>query len=60
MRASGHRAVRPRHRQAARKHASPVRKSASPVRKPERDVRKGSQPFIVLTGLSGSGKSQAI
>src|SRR5437667_9833836 len=60
MRASGHRAVRPRHRQAARKRASPVRKSASPVRKPERDVRKGSQPFIVLTGLSGSGKSQAI
>ena len=60
MRASGHRAVRPRQRKAARKRASPVRKSASPVRKPERDVRTGSQPFIVLTGLSGSGKSQAI
>ena len=58
MRASGHR--RPRHRKAARKRAAPVRKSAAPVRKPERDVRKGSQPFIVLTGLSGSGKSQAI
>src|SRR5437667_1371506 len=60
MRASGHRAVRPRQRKAARKRVSPVRKSASPVRKPERDVRTGSQPFIVLTGLSGSGKSQAI
>jgi UPF0042 nucleotide-binding protein len=29
-------------------------------RKPVRAARKGGAPFIVLTGLSGSGKSQAI
>jgi UPF0042 nucleotide-binding protein len=53
MTASGRRAVKPRYRKAARK-------PAPPARKPERDFRKGGQPFIVLTGLSGSGKSQAI
>ena len=53
MKASGHRAVKPRQRKAPRKHAPPARK-------PVRDFGKGGQPFIVLTGLSGSGKSQAI
>jgi UPF0042 nucleotide-binding protein len=34
---------------------------AGRIPKPEtRSPRKGGQPFIVLTGLSGSGKSQAI
>ena len=33
---------------------------AAKVSRPGHAVRKGGQPFIVLTGLSGSGKSQAI
>jgi UPF0042 nucleotide-binding protein len=45
-------------RSRARKAAA---KRPRAVRKAERhDSRKGGQPFIVLTGLSGSGKSQAI
>jgi RNase adapter protein RapZ len=54
MKTSGHQAVRSRHRKAVRKPR------AAQARNPERDVRKGGQPFIVLTGLSGSDKSQAI
>src|ERR671935_709097 len=50
MSAAGGRAARPRQRQPRRK---PV-KAARPGNRP------GSQPFIILTGLSGSGKSQAI
>jgi RNase adapter protein RapZ len=54
MRASERRAPASRARKAAAK-------SSPAVRKAERhDSRKGGQPFIVLTGLSGSGKSQAI
>jgi RNase adapter protein RapZ len=41
-------------RGAARKRSSPVRRAQ------RRDAGRGGQPFIVLTGLSGSGKSQAI
>jgi RNase adapter protein RapZ len=50
MTPSGRRAVAPQ----------AMRKRASTPRKPVRDARLGGQPFIVLTGLSGSGKSQAI
>src|SRR5476649_463355 len=39
--------------------AAPVRRSKA-VRGKGHAPRKGGQPFIVLTGLSGSGKSQAI
>jgi RNase adapter protein RapZ len=47
-------------RTKTRKWNPAPRKHAPPARKPERDFGPGGQPFIVLTGLSGSGKSQAI
>ncbi|HEY7287540.1 MAG TPA: RNase adapter RapZ [Vicinamibacterales bacterium] len=35
-------------------------KTSRSARRSKRTGRKGGQPFIILTGLSGSGKSQAI
>ena len=54
--------MRPVGRQRPRPRRVPSRSQpAVPVRKTERhQTRKSGQPFIVLTGLSGSGKSQAI
>jgi UPF0042 nucleotide-binding protein len=45
---------------AARKGAKPKPPAATAIRGKGQAPRKGGQPFIVLTGLSGSGKSQAI
>jgi RNase adapter protein RapZ len=51
----------------ARRHAAPATarqakrvKTAARRKSDRQDARKSGHPFIVLTGLSGSGKSQAI
>jgi UPF0042 nucleotide-binding protein len=51
---AGHQAL-PRRRRAGRSQRSAALRKAGGHR-----TRKSGQPFIVLTGLSGSGKSQAI